>query len=324
MFKPFYLSVAATLLLAMAGSGQTEKKKSALDKPTLEAYVRHLYVMDSRINMQISDPKPSTQLPGFLEVSVHAWAGQQSQDFPFFISKDGSKILQGTVYDAANNPFKNELDKIKTESEPSLGTPGAPVVIVEFSDFQCPYCKEEAKMLRQNLLTAYPTQVRLYFKTFPLESLHPWAKPAAIASRCVYQQQPAAFWTFHDWIFEHQAEVKPENLKDKIMEWAKTEKQIDGPQLGQCMDQKGTEAQVNKNLEEGKALAVGGTPTLFVNGRRIPNTIDWPNLRNIIDFEINYQKTAKNAGEDCGCEVKLDLPGMPQDKTPPLALPRKK
>jgi protein-disulfide isomerase len=323
MFRSFYPSVAAALLLAMAGSGQTEKKKSALDKPTLEAYVRHLYVMDSRINMQISDPKPSTQLPGFLEVTVHAWAGQQAQDFPFFISKDGSKILQGTVYDAANNPFKNELDKLKTEFDPSLGTPGAPVVIVEFSDFQCPYCKDEAKMIRQNLLSTYPTQVRLYFKTFPLESLHPWARPAAIASRCVYQQQPAAFWNFHDWIFEHQAEVKPENLKDKIMEWAKTEKQIDGLQLGQCMDQKATEAQVNKNLEEGKALAVGGTPTLFVNGRRIPN-IEWPNLRNIIDFEINYQKTAKNAGEDCGCEVKLDLPGMPQDKTPQLGLPRKK
>jgi protein-disulfide isomerase len=324
MFRPFYLSVAAALLLALTGSGQTEKKKSALDKPTLEAYVRHLYVMDSRINMQVSDPKPSTQLPGFFEVTVHAWAGQQSQDFPFFISKDGSKILQGTVFETVANPFKNELDKLKTDSDPSLGTPGAPVVIVEFSDFQCPYCKEEAKMLRQNLLSAYPTQVRLYFKTFPLESLHPWAKTAAIASRCVNQQQPGAFWTFHDWIFEHQAEIKPENLKEKIMEWAATEKQLNGLQLGQCIDQKATEAQVAKNLEEGKALAVGGTPTLFVNGRRIPNTIDWPSLRNIIDFEIEYQKTAKNAGEDCGCEVKLNLPGMPQDKTPPLAMPKKK
>jgi protein-disulfide isomerase len=324
MSRTSCLSLAAAILFAMAAPGQTDKKKTALDKPTLEAYVRHLYVMDSRINMQISDPKPSTQLPGFLEVTVHAWAGQQSQDFPFFLSKDGSKILQGTVYDTASNPFKNDLEKLKTESEPSLGTPGAPVVIVEFSDFQCPYCKEEAKMLRQNLLSAYPTQVRLYFKTFPLESLHPWARTAAIASRCVYQQQPGAFWTFHDWIFEHQADIKPENLKEKIMEWAKGEKQIDGMQLGQCIDQKATDAQVAKNLEEGKALAVGGTPTLFVNGRRIPNTIDWPNLRNIIDYEINYQKTAKNAGEDCGCEVKLDLPGMPQDKTPPLALPKKK
>src|ERR1051325_11325243 len=123
MSRSYCLSLAAALLLAIVASGQTDKKKSALDKPSLEAYVRHLYVMDPRINMQITDPKPSTQLPGFMEVTVHAWAGQQSQDFPFFISKDGSKILQGTVYDAAASPFKNDLDKLKTEFEPSLGTP---------------------------------------------------------------------------------------------------------------------------------------------------------------------------------------------------------
>ena len=119
--------------------------------------------------------------------------GAQAQDFQFLVSKDGSKILQGNVFDVNNNPFKHDLDKLKTEFEPSLGAPGADVVLVEFSDFQCPYCKEEATMIRQNLLKAYPQNVRLYFKTFPLESLHPWAKPAAIASHCVFRQQPTAF-----------------------------------------------------------------------------------------------------------------------------------
>ena len=77
-------------------------------------------------------------------------------------------------------------------------------MIVEFSDFQCPYCKEEAKMLRQNLIQTYPKQVRLYFKDFPLENMHPWAKAAAIAGRCVFQQKTDAFWEYHDWIFAHQ------------------------------------------------------------------------------------------------------------------------
>ncbi len=98
------------------------------------------------------------------------------------------KILQGQVFDIATNPFKKDLDKLKTAFEPSMGTPGADVVMVEFSDFECPYCKEEAAMLRQNLLSAYPKQVRLYFKTFPIESLHPWAKAAAIAAKCVFRQ----------------------------------------------------------------------------------------------------------------------------------------
>ena len=122
--------------------------------------------------------------------------GDASEDFPFLVSKDGSKILQATVYDVNSNPFKPDLDKLKTEFQPSFGTPGAPVVLVAFSDFECPVCKTEATMLRQNLLTAYPTQVRLYFKDFPLESIHPWAKPAAIAGRCVFRQNPSSFWSY--------------------------------------------------------------------------------------------------------------------------------
>ena len=315
MLRPLSLAFAAALLLAAISPSQNAAKKSALDKPTLEAYVRHLFVLDpTRITVQVSDPKPSAELPGFQEVSVRASMGPQSQDFKFLVSKDGQKILQANVYDVANNPFKGDLDKIKTDLEPSFGTPGAPVVLVEFSDFQCPYCKEEAKMLRDNLLTAYPKQVRLYFKTFPLESLHPWAKAAAIASRCVYRQQAGAFWDYHDWIFAHQAEITPENLKDKVLEWAKGQKDLDALQLGRCMDTKATEAEVQKDIEEGRALNITGTPTLFVNGRRIGQTIDWPNLRSIIDNEIEYQKTAKNAGEDCGCSLELNLPGMSQPK----------
>jgi protein-disulfide isomerase len=181
---------------------------------------------------------------------------------------------------------------------------------VEFSDYQCGFCKEEAKMLRDNLLSAYPKQVRLYFKDYPLEQIHPWAKAGAIAGRCVFLQSPAAFWDYHDWIFEHQSEITPENLKAKVQEFAKG-KEIDALQLGRCLDTRATEAEVNQSIAEASALNVNSTPTLFINGRRIVGRVDWPTLRNIIDYEIEYQKTAKNAGEDCACEVKL--PGLAQD-----------
>lgn len=286
-------------------------KKSALDKAVLEAYVRHLYVMDSRITIQVADPTPS-EVAGFYDVKVHASMGVQSQDLKFLVSKDGSKILQANVFDVSSNPFKHDLDLLKTDRAPGWGTKGAPVALVEFSDFQCPYCKQEAQELRKNLLATYPTQVRLYFKTFPLEQLHPWAKAAAIASRCVYKQNSDAFWTYHDWIFEHQAEITPENLRDKILGWAKDTKDIDSMQLGQCMDSKATESDVKQDQAEGEKLEVGGTPTLFINGRRISNVVDWASLKNIIDYEIEYQKTAHNAGDDCGCSLELKLPGAPQ------------
>jgi protein-disulfide isomerase len=277
--------------------------KSAFDKPTFEAYIRHLFVFDKNINVEISDPKPSSELAGFDEVLVHASAGDASQDEKFLISKDGRKILKAMVFDIKENPFKPDLDKLKTQFQPSLGTPGSPVVLVIFTDFECPFCKEEAKMLRQNLLSAYPKQVRLYFKDYPLTQVHPWAKPAAIAGRCIFRQNPAAFWDYHDWVYDHQTELTAENFKDKLLEFAKG-KEIDVIQLSRCLDTHATEPEVDKSIAEAKTLAVRSTPTMFVNGRRLEGQVPWPQLRSIIDYEIEYQKTAKNAGEDCGCEVK--------------------
>jgi protein-disulfide isomerase len=304
MLRSLLSTAAAVLCFCGAGLAQ---KKSALDKPTLEAYVRHLFVMDSAVTVKVGDPQPS-DLPGFYEVVVSASAGNAHQDFPFLVSKDGSKIVQGTFFDVSQNPFKKDLDKLNTAGAPNFGTQGAPVVIVEFSDFECPYCQKEAKVLRENLLSTYPTQVHFYFKEFPLTTLHPWAKAAAVASRCVYAQKSEEFWKYHDWVFDHQNDITPDNLKDKVLDWAKGEKDIDSLKLAACMDNKATEAEVDKDIAEGRALGVDSTPTLFINGRRIASAAEWPTLHAIIDYEIGYQKTAKNAGEDCGCAVKLDLP----------------
>jgi len=284
------------------------EKKSAFDKPTFEAYVRHLKVWGPQIKVEVADPKPS-QMPGFSDVTVHASSGPASADLTFYVSKDGQKIVEGNLYDVTQNPFKAELDKLKTDLQPSFGTPGAPVVLVEFSDFECPMCKEEAKMLRDNLVSTYKDQIRFYFEEYPLDQIHPWARAAAIAGRCIFRQNANAFWDFHDWIFAHQEEVKPENLKDKVLEFAKG-KELDALQLTRCMDNKETDAEVNKAQALGKSVDVQATPTLFVNGRRMVGRVDWPSLRGVIDYEIEYQKTAHNAGENCGCEVTLPAPKL--------------
>ena len=322
MFRAISLCLLGALLLGAADAPQ----KSAFDKPTLEAYVRHLYVLQPQLTVTIGDPKPSA-LPGFKEVRVRISQGVQSQEVPLYVSNDGKKIVQGVFYDIANNPFKPELDKLKTQFQPALGTAGAPVAIVLFSDMECPFCKGEAEMIRKNLIQNYPTQVRLYFKDYPLEGLHPWAKGAAMAGRCVFQQNPDAFWEYFDWAYAHQDAITPANLRDQVLGWAKDAKGVDALKLGACMDSKATQAEVDKEIAEAQALDVSGTPTMFVNGRRIGQTIEWANLKTIIDTEIEYQKTAKNAGDDCGCEVKLDIPGMPQSKAPGLpsgALPAAK
>ena len=308
-------------ILALATALMAQKPApSALDKVTLEAYLRHLFVWPDPIQMTIADPE-SAPMPGYYQVRIKGTNGTQSQEETFYVSKDGQNIIRGVVYNVAQNPFKPELDKIKTDGQPAFGTSGAPVVIALFSDFECPYCKELAKTLRDNLVKDYPTEVRAYFFDFPLETLHPWAKQASIDGRCIFRQSVSAFWDYHDWIFENQGDVTADNLKAKVIEFGKTkDKDVDMGQLNSCMDTRATEADVNKTQALGHLLEVNQTPTMFVNGRRLAGSLPWEQLKQVIDFEIGYQKTAKNAGENCGCDLRLPMPGAAQPGAQPVGL----
>jgi predicted DsbA family dithiol-disulfide isomerase len=99
-----------------------------------------------------------------------------------------------------------------------------------------------------------------------------------------------------------------------------TGKGIDAGQLSKCIDSRTTEEEVDKTKAEGKALEVNSTPTIFVNGRRMVGTVQWPDLKRVIDYEIEYQKTAKNAGENCGCDLSLPTPGVAAQESGPAGL----
>jgi protein-disulfide isomerase len=310
-----FIGLAALLLSGSVLQAQTPSPAKAappqpLDKPKLEAYVRHLLFWSPQISVTISDPVPSP-IPGFNEVTVTGSFEKAALDETFYVSADGKEIIRGAVYETDKSPFASELSKLKTDLSPSIGTPGAPVVIVLFSDFQCAFCREEAKMLRENLIKTYPKEIRLYFKEFPIEQLHPWAKSAAIAGRCIFRQNPAAFWAFHDWIFDKQGEINVTNLQAKIGEWVKANSatlNLDPLQFSRCSENRSTEAEVNKSIAEARALRVQSTPTMFINGRPIPGSMAWPQLKQIIDWELDYSKKTGESGEKC-CEVSLPVPG---------------
>ena len=263
------------------------KGKSALNKAALEAYLRHLELFRGTVNYQIDDPKPSKSLPGFSEVAVHLTFEGGGKDELYYVSADGQTIVQGEVYNISKNPFQKNLDRLTTTDRPAFGPANAPVTIVEFGDLECPDCKMEAPVLRHNVTETFGKQVRVYFQDFPLESIHPWARAAAIAGRCVYRQDHEAFWKFYDWIYNTQDEITPENLNSKVLGWA-GQNNVDSLQLGRCMDTKATEPEVDRSIAEGHALDVRGTPTLFINGRKIGG-LQWPDLQLVINNELQYQ-----------------------------------
>lgn len=287
-----------------------DKPKVAIDKVKMEAYIRHLLAVIPDVQVKIDDPKPSST-PDLQQIDVHFSYQGRSQNETFYVTKDGQHIIRGVVYNMNANPFQDDLDKLKTSGAPAFGPDKAPVTLVEFGDFECPNCREEAKTLRDNIPSKYPTQVHVIFKDFPLEQIHPWAKPAAIAGRCIYDQSLSAFWKYHDWIYEHQVEITPDNLKTQILDFTKTLPDIDAVKLGQCIDSKATEAEVNASIAEAHALNVDATPTLFINGRRLVGNYPWQNIDQIIEGELNYEKTAQNnppKTDDKCCEVKIPSP----------------
>ncbi|MEO1085893.1 MAG: thioredoxin domain-containing protein, partial [Acidobacteriota bacterium] len=149
------------------------------------------------------------------------------------------------------------------------GNPDAPVTIIEFSDFQCPYCTRGAQTVEQ-ILEKYPNDVKFVFKHFPL-GFHPWAKPAAVAANCAANQNQDAFWTLHDKYFEHQKELNVENVMAKSKEFLGGSG-LDMATWSACAENqesaeyKAAAALVDSDMNLGKSLGVTGTPGFFVNG----------------------------------------------------------
>jgi protein-disulfide isomerase len=278
--------------------------KSALDKTAMEAYLRHLELWVPQVEVKIDDAKPAKDLPGFFDVWVHLSFNGGTKDQQYYVSQDGKKILKGEVFEINKSPFQANLDKLKIDHQPTLGKAGAQVNMVLFSDFQCPICKEEAQILRANLLKTFPDKVHVDFVDYPLDSIHNWAHSAALAGRCVYKQSPEAFWNYFDWVYDHQGEIAADSFNSKFQIFA-TESKLDGMALGRCVEGKTTEPELAREIALAKTLQVSATPTTFMNGRKLEGGLPWATLEQLINIELEHQAAAAKAADDACCTVQI-------------------
>ena len=157
----------------------------------------------------------------------------------------------------------NKVYSIPVAGNPMRGPKDAKVTIVEFSDFQCPVCSQSAPLVEQ-VMKQYPKDVNFVYKQFPLTAIHPNAMPAAKAVVAAGKQ--GKFWEMHDIAFQNSRELSADKLKEyagKIgLDVPRWEKDFNSPEIDQ---------QVQKEMAEGRAADVNGTPTFFVNGKRVMN-----------------------------------------------------
>ena len=162
----------------------------------------------------------------------------------------------------------------------SRGPENAPVTIVEFSDFQCPFCRQFAQNLDE-ALSAGGDDVRVIFHHMPL-SIHPWARVAAETAGCVQLQSNEAFWSLHDQIFQTQESITVDNAKEKLAELAKNGKGVDAGAFQRCMSNGMSVGLVMKDIDLAEANQVRGTPTIFINGHRLQGVESDTKIRELI------------------------------------------
>ncbi len=293
--------VVALLLLSAPNLGAqsrpaTSPKKSARPAPAtkvpatgpieqkIEAYLRNVYAWGPSFQVKVG-PLKDASVAGFYEVPVQVTMGGQSDSIVVYVSKDGRYLLRGDMQDMTTDPLAANRAQIRLANNPSKGPADARVVVVEYADFQCPSCRQLYQTLRA-IEPNYP-QVRVVFKDFPLTQVHPWAMTAAIAGRCAYMEKPDAFWKLHDLIFDNQEFISPENVWQKMLDFA-GQAGLNSEILRTCMaSQQATQA-VLANLKEAQALKITNTPTVFVNGRRLVGG-DPTFLEQFIQYELTTQ-----------------------------------
>ena len=268
------------------GSERSAAPLTPLQK-SLEAYLRNLYALGPEVEMSVSAPKES-EVPGLLETVVGVKTPENTQSATFYLSKDGKYLIRGEVSDLSKDPLAETRAMIQMKDAPSLGDLKAPVTLVEFSDFECPVCRSLHDVLR-GMLPNYP-QVRVVFKDYPIEILHPWARTAALAGHCAHAQNPEAFWKMYDAIYDHQDIISASNAWMKMAEYA-ADAQLNAEAFRSCMASQEAAAAVEASRANGQKLDVNSTPTVFVNGRRMVGA-DARTLEQYIQYELARAKGA--------------------------------
>jgi protein-disulfide isomerase len=276
---------AATAAPASAGQSPIQK--------TVEAYLRNLYAFGADTAVKVAAPK-DIGVEGLEEVDVEVKVGESHQTGKVYVTRDGKYMFRGELSDLAKDPMAETRAQLQTKDSPSLGPANAPVTLVEFSDFECPVCRNLHDALR-GLLPNYP-QVRVVFKDYPLEQIHPWARTAAIAGRCAYQQDPKAFWKMYDLIYDGQETISAENVWGKMTDFA-GRSGLNPDAFRACMASPEAGAAVNASRDNGIQLEVSSTPTIFVNGRRIVGA-DPHILEQYIKYELDQRKAQKAASKN--------------------------
>jgi len=273
----------------------------------IEHQVRAFYSLPPEVTVKVGAITPASDVPGYDSVSVRLDQEGKQKDYTFLVSKDRNTMLRVTKFDLSKDAFSDLMSKIDLSGRPSRGAKGAKVVVVNFDDFECPFCSRMHQTLFPEILKEYGDRVIFYYKDYPLAEIHPWAIHAAVNAGCLAAQNGDAFWDFADYIHANKQAIDNErstagrlDAVDRMTLLQGQRHGVDAAKLQACVKAQ-NEDSVRASMKEADSLGVNATPTLFINGQKIDGAVSIEEVRAALDAALR----------DAGQPVPAHTPSSP-------------
>ncbi len=259
----------------------------------IERPVRSYYKIPPDLKVLVGPATPNPDFPNYDSVVVTVDNGEKKQDLNFLVSKDHSTLIRINKFDLKKDPYAETMSKIDTTGRPTRGAKASKVVVVNFDDFECPYCSRMHQTLFPEILKEYGDRITFIYKDYPLVEIHPWAMHAAIDANCLAAQNNDAYWDFADYIHSNQREISNEKTPqarfdalDRLTFSQGQKHNLDAPKLQACVKAQDDSA-VKASMKQAESVGVEATPSLFINGEEIPGGAVSPNsLRAALDHAL--------------------------------------
>ena len=273
----------------------------------IEHQVRAFYSLPPEVKVTVGAITPASEMPGYDSISVKLDDGGKQKDYGFLLSKDRATMLLVTKFDLREDAYTDLMSKMVVSGRPSRGAKGAKVVLVNFDDFECPFCSRMHQTLFPDILREYGDRVTFFYKDYPLAEIHPWAIHAAVDAGCLAAQNNDAYWDFADYLHANKQVIDngrtPDARLDVVDKMAMMQGQrhnVDSTRLAACVKAQ-NEDQVRASMKEADSLGVSATPTLFINGQKIDGAVPISELRAALDTALR----------DAGQPVPTHIPSAP-------------
>jgi len=289
-------SILVLVLVCLGCSAQLAPAPSDLIQK-IERQVRATYSIPASVKITVGPLRPS-DFAGYDALTITMEGGEKKQTYDFLLSKDGKTLARMTKLDLTKDPYVEAMKKIDLSGRPTRGSKDAKVVVVNFDDFECPFCSRMHQTLFPELLKEYGDRVEFVYKDYPLTEIHPWATHAAVDANCLAAQNNDAYWDFADHIHANQQEINSEKARDaqfaaldRLTLEQGQKHNLDQSKLQACVKAQNEDA-VKSSMHEAEGVGVTATPTLFVNGQEMDGALPISEMRAALDRALEQAGVA--------------------------------